>query len=137
MSSAGIRPSRLEQSRYFGLVDGCDFAGAFFAAGFVAVELDFAGVVDDFFLAPAAFVDEAAGAAAPDATRDECFVRCRVVFFGVAASATDDSAKAAISATTSILIVLRIIRIDLRPQQLCRISVKITRLPAIRHLGAR
>jgi hypothetical protein len=118
------------------LVDGCDFAGAFFAAGFVAVELDFAGVVDDF-LAPAALVDEAAGAAAPDATRDECFVRCRVAFFGVAASATDDSAKAAISATTNILIVLRTIRIDLRPQQLYRISVKIARLLAIHHLRSR
>jgi hypothetical protein len=118
------------------LVDGCDFAGAFFAAGFVAVELDFAGVVDDF-LARAALVDEAAGAAAPDATRDECFVRCRVVFFGVAASATDDSAKAAISATTNILIVLRTIRIDLRPQQLYRISVKIARLLAIHHLRSR
>lgn len=120
-----------------GLVDGGVFAGAFFAAGFDAVDVDFAGVADDVFLAPAAFVDEAAGAAAPEATRDECFVRWRVVFFGVAASATDDSAKAAIIATTSILIVLRTIRIDLRTQQLYRISVKIACLPAIRQLRSR
>jgi hypothetical protein len=59
-----------------GFVDGCDFAGAFFAAGFGAVEVDFAVVeVVGFFFAPVALLDDAAGAAAPDATRDECFVR--------------------------------------------------------------
>lgn len=61
-----------------GFVDGCDLAGAFFAAGLDAVELDFADVVVGFFfapVAPVALVDDAAGAAAPDATRDECFVR--------------------------------------------------------------
>jgi hypothetical protein len=47
--------------------------------------------------------------AAPDATRDECLARC-LVFAGVAASAADDIAKAAINATTTILIALRIIR---------------------------
>jgi hypothetical protein len=51
-----------------------------------------------------------AGAGAPEATREECFVRC-LVFFGVAACAVDDSANAATSATTNILIVLRIMRL--------------------------
>jgi hypothetical protein len=49
----------------------------------------------------------ASGTTAPEATRDECLVRC-LVFFGAAASAVDESAKAAMSATTSIFIVLRI-----------------------------
>ena len=97
-----------------GFVEGCDgFAGAFFAAGFEAVEFAFADVPDGFFFA-AEFVAPLGAAAAPDDTRDECLVRCLVVFFGVAASATDVSAKAAIRATTSIFIVLRTIRIDLR-----------------------
>jgi hypothetical protein len=97
-----------------GFVEGCDgFAGAFFAAGFEAVEFAFADVPDGFFFA-AEFVAPLGAAAAPDDTRDECLVRCLVVFFGVAASATDVRAKAEISATTSIFIVLRTIRIDLR-----------------------
>jgi len=54
-------------------------------------------------------------AAAPDATRDECLARCRV-FFG-AASATEDSAKAAIIATTSIFNVLRIMESSSRSEQ--------------------
>jgi hypothetical protein len=49
-------------------------------------------------------------AAAPDDTRDECLVRCRV-FVGVAASAIEDRAHAATSVTTSIFSVLRIMRL--------------------------
>ena len=49
----------------------------------------------------------AAGATAPDDTRDECFARWRV-FFAEAASATDDRANAAMSTTTSVFSVLRI-----------------------------
>ena len=50
-------------------------------------------------------------AAAPDETRDECFGRClMVVFFGgVVASAIDDSANVAMSATRTIFSVLRTI----------------------------
>jgi hypothetical protein len=107
---------------YLGFVDGCGFAaGAFFAAGFEAVELPFADAPDGFFFA-AEFVALLGAAAAPEDTRDECLVRCLVLFFGVAASATDVSAKAAIRATTSIFIVLRTIRIDLRSNGLNRIA---------------
>jgi hypothetical protein len=102
-----------------GFVEGLGFAaGAFFAAGFAVVESAFAGVPEGFF--GAEFVPVVG--AAPDDTRDECLVRCLVLFFGTAASATDVSAKAAISATTSILIVLRTIRIDLRGNRLDRIG---------------
>jgi hypothetical protein len=94
-----------------GFVEG--FAGAFFAAGFDVVEFGFAVVPAGFFF-EAELVALLGAAPAPDDTRDECLVRCLVVFFGVAASATDVSAKAAIRATTSIFIVLRTIRIDLR-----------------------
>lgn len=62
-------------------------AGFFFAAGFVPVV-----------------------AAAPDDTRDECLVRCRV-FAGAAASALEHRAHAATSVTTSIFSVLRIMRL--------------------------
>jgi len=64
----------------------CFFAVFFFSAGFVPVV-----------------------ATAPEETRDECLVRCRV-FFGAAASAIDDSANAAIRTATNIFIVLRTIR---------------------------
>jgi hypothetical protein len=106
-----------------GFVEGCAgfAAGAFFAAGFEAVEFDFADVPDGFFFA-AELVALLGAAAAPEDTRDECLVRCLVLFFGVAASATDVSAKAAIRATTSIFIVLRTIRIDLRSNGLNRIA---------------
>jgi hypothetical protein len=106
-----------------GFVEGCAgfAAGAFFAAGFEAVEFDFADVPDGFFFA-VEFVALLGAAAAPEDTRDECLVRCLVLFFGVAASATDVSAKAAIRATTSIFIVLRTIRIDLRSNGLNRIA---------------
>jgi hypothetical protein len=103
-----------------GFVEVFGFAGAFLAAGFdEAVELALAVVPAGFFLG---VVCVALVGAAPDETRDECLVRCRVLFFGVAASATDDSAKAAIMATTSIFIVLRIIRIDLRNPRIDRMA---------------
>jgi hypothetical protein len=89
-------------------------AGVFFAAGFFVVP------------APVAFVRALAGGcaagfffpaglrvvvtAAPDATRDECLVRCLVVFFVTAASAIDDIVKAAIRATRISLIVLPAMR---------------------------
>ena len=96
-------------------------AGFFFAAGFVA-----AGILIPFLIAfvvlalalgraGAGFFFFAAGfvpvvAAAPDDTRDECLVRCRVLV-GVAASAIEDRANAATSATTSVFSVLRIMRL--------------------------
>ena len=64
----------------------------------------------------------AGGSGSADDTRDECLVRCLVLFFGVAASAVDVSANAAIRATTSIFIVLRTIRIDRRSSGLDRIA---------------
>ena len=84
---------------------GRRFAGVFFTEGRCVVAPAWArALAAAFFFAAGVF---AAGATAPDDTRDECFVRWRV-FFGVAPSAIDDSANAATSATTSVLSVLRI-----------------------------
>src|SRR4051812_17631789 len=104
MSTANPRGPAAAQR---GLVVGRRFAGGF-GRGFT-VALDFACVP----VFGAAFLF-AAGvfpvvATAPEETRDECFVRC-LVFFGVAASAIDDSANAAIRTATNIFIVLRTIR---------------------------
>jgi hypothetical protein len=90
------------------------FAGAFFAAGFFAVPvvplafmLGLAWAAGFFFVAGFLVVVTAA----PEATRDECLVRCLVDFFGVvAASAIDDNVKAAMTATSSSFSVLRTIR---------------------------
>src|SRR5512140_550126 len=105
-SAAGRSPARDQR----GLVDGRRFAGAFFAPGFCAVAFALAWVRD---LATGAFF-LATGArplvTAPDATRDECFTRCRVFFGAVVASAIDDSANVAMSATRSIFSVLRAMR---------------------------
>ncbi len=86
-----------------GFVLGRRFAGVFFVV--LALALGRAGA--GFFFADgfAAVV-----AAAPEETRDECFVRC-LVFVGAAASATEDSAHAATRATTSTFSVLRIMRL--------------------------
>src|SRR5256885_12846049 len=97
---------------YRGLVAGRCFSGAFLV-------VDFLAVVPVFAWAPAAPFRFAAGfrpavGAAPEATRDPCFARCRV-FLG-AASAVDDSVKAAIRASISIFIVLGIQRFS-RSQQ--------------------
>jgi hypothetical protein len=82
------------------LVEGWRFAAGFLGSGLCVVLLacDF----DAAFLRTVGFFE--AGAAAPDETRDECFARCFVVFFGVEASAIEESANAAISAATSSLI---------------------------------
>jgi cytochrome bd-type quinol oxidase subunit 1 len=114
MSSGATNGSR-ETDGQRGLVVGRRFAGAFFAAPACAAPLAFAcaraGAVTAFFLA-AGFLPVVA--LAPDETRDECFARWRV-FFGAAASAIDVvSANAAISAITSIFIVLPAIRSFLR-----------------------
>ena len=95
--------------RQWGLVVGRRFAGVFLAAGLCDVEalaLVLAPVpaFATAFLFVAGFL--VVVAAAPDATRDECFTRC-LVFFGVAASAIDDSANAATSAATSSFSALR------------------------------
>jgi hypothetical protein len=98
----------LDPARQRGFVVGRLFAGAFLTAGFCADRFACARVRD---LAAAAFFFAAgflpAVVEAPDVTRDECFVRWRTVFFGAAASAIDDRANAATSATTNIFIVLR------------------------------
>jgi hypothetical protein len=87
------------------LVVGRRTAGAFF----FAVEPAFARVCEaEAFFFVAGFLP--AGAGAPEATREECFVRC-LVFFGAAACAVDAIANAATSATTNILKVLRIMRL--------------------------
>lgn len=96
---------------------GVRLAGAFFATGFFTVPLVAVALALDraagFFFAAGFFV---VVTAAPDATRDECLVRCLVVFFvAVAASAIDVMVKAAISATRSSFIVLRTIRLSSRP----------------------
>src|SRR5476649_1614654 len=100
----------LALARQRGFVVGRRFAGAFLTAGFCAALFACTRVRD---LAAAAFFFAAgflpAVAGAPDTTRDECFARCLTAFFGAAASAIDDSANAAISAATSIFIVLRTI----------------------------
>jgi len=103
----------LIRRRYLGLVVGRRFAGALFAVDLCAEAPAFARacVVALFFAA--GFLPVVA--VAPDATREECFTRC-MVFFGAAASAIDDSAKAATSATTSIFIVLRTMRTSLRSE---------------------
>ena len=99
-----------------GLVVGRRVAGAFFpgapaCAALFAFACAPACAVVAFFLA-AGFLPVVA--LAPDDTRDECFARWRV-FLGAAASAIDVvSANAAISATTSIFIVLPAIRSSLR-----------------------
>jgi hypothetical protein len=90
-------------SRYRGLVVG-RLLVVFVAAGFLAAP--------DFVAVALCFVDAgffAAAAGAPDDTREECFARCRV-FFGAAASAIDDSVKAAIRAINRAFIVFRAIR---------------------------
>ena len=93
-----------------GLVAGRRFAGAFFAAGafLAALACALAFPVAAFFFA-AGFLPVVA---APDATREECFARC-LVLFGAAASALDDSANAAMSATASIFMVLRIMAVTI------------------------
>ena len=96
------------------MVVGRRFAGAVLAAGVFAFPAGALARVPDFAVAAFFFAPgflPAVVAAAPDDTRDECFARCRV-FFGAAASAMEeDSANAAISATTSIFIDLRIMRL--------------------------
>jgi hypothetical protein len=64
--------------------------------------------------------------AAPEATRDPCFARCRV-FFG-AASAIDDSVNAAIKASITIFIVLAILVLPKRAGFTC-VAATIARLP--------
>jgi hypothetical protein len=93
-----------------GFVVGRRGAGALFTAvGFDAEARAFARArapAGFFFFVAALFPT---GAAAPDATREECLTRC-LVFFGAAASATDESATAAISAATNVFILFRTIR---------------------------
>src|SRR3954447_1038015 len=103
MSTANPRGPAAAQR---GLVVGRRFAGGF-GSGFTD-ELAFACVPvfgAAFFFAAGVFP---VVATAPEETRDECLVRCRV-FFGAAASAIDDSANAAIRTATNIFIVLRTI----------------------------
>ena len=100
------RPRTSPGRRQRGLVLGRRFAGAFFVVVVVlALALGRGGA--GFFFA-AGFV--AVAEAAPEDTRDECLVRCRV-FVVVAASAIEDRANAATSATTSVFSVLRIMRL--------------------------
>ncbi len=88
---AGERLDRLACAR---VRDRAATVGFFFGVGL------FAGVVET-----------------PEATRDECFTRCRTARFGgAAASAIDDSVNAATSATNSIFIVLRTIRASSRSE---------------------
>jgi hypothetical protein len=93
-------------SRYRGLVVGRLVVEVFFAAGFFVVP---GLVATACFFAAADFFAAVAAGGAPDDTRDECLARCRV-FFGAAASAIDDSVKAAIRAINRAFIVLRAIR---------------------------
>jgi hypothetical protein len=81
--------------------------GAFFVVVFVVLALALGRGGPGFFFADG-FVPVVA--VAPDDTRDECLVRCRV-FVGAAASAIEDRAHAATSVTTSIFSVLRIMRL--------------------------
>jgi hypothetical protein len=103
------RTSRCQAEGQRGFVAGRRFAGAFFAAGALALARARvrAFAVAFFFAAGLRPV-----VAAPDATREECLARC-LVFFGAAASALDDSANAAMSATSSIFIVLRIMAVTI------------------------
>jgi hypothetical protein len=103
MSTPSIRIRRRQR----GFVVGRRTGGAFF----FAVDPAFAPVCEaEAFFFAAGFLP--AGTGAPEATREECFVRC-LVFFGAAASAVDDSVSAAISATTNIFNVLRTMRLTI------------------------
>ena len=116
----------LSSARQRGFVVGRRFAGAFLAGAFGVVAFGVVRVrvpeaaAGAFFLAaglPAVPLLFEAAPDPPDATRDECFVRCLSGFFGgAAASAIDDSANAAMSATNSIFIVLRTIRTSSRSE---------------------
>jgi hypothetical protein len=93
--------------RQRGFVVGRRTAGALFFAVEPALARD---CEDEAFFFAAGFLP--AGTGAPEATREECFVRC-LVFFAAAASAVDDSVNAATSATTNIFNVLRTMRLTI------------------------
>jgi hypothetical protein len=88
------------------LVVGLRFTAGFFATGLFDVVVVLVVAVDLF--CTTLFFAAGCVAAGPDVTRLECFARARTVLLG-AASAGELSANEATSATSSALMVLRII----------------------------